>query len=387
MRTESLFKHFMITQVSHLPVLGEDGKLEGFLSKEKLQIEMADFSRSSEELESIPQDYLDSDLSESVLNYFQNFSKLPVLDREGKRVEVWDKPRLLSEYSRMVARKEEMSPSAVSSIQDREEVTGETQNNLSPVHWYMQLILESFGDPLFSTDINGNMVFYNDRFEKDILSQGSFRNSVSFAERYLRDVNRDLFAAFIKANDLDLNANQDKGRVLQTILPNLGYLLRIVTLLQNEKIVGYLYHFQALKSRIQSQNSEGVIFPSLEEAFANQMPLEIVLNETESFYIYQSLVRNQFNVSHTADELGIPRSTLQNRMKFLDLDQKFAKDKEKTIPRKRKASHEPPSSPEPKSQESKEIKKKPSAKRHTRVQTKTKTIAKPKKKTVSRKKT
>lgn len=329
MRTESLYKYFMITQVSHLPVVGEEGILVGFLSKEKLQIEMADLSRSAMDLDEIPMSYLDQELSESFLNYFSTHSKVPVLNILGKQKETWDKPRLLAEYSKSLAKKDE--------VRDSEATTSEPVDAKSPVQWYSELILESFSDPLFSTDVNGTMVFYNDRFESEILSQSSFRNSVSFAERFLRDLNKDVFAAFLKANELDLSASTENGKILQTIVPNLGYMVRIITLSKNDKIIGYLYHFIEMRSRIQSQNEEGVIFPSLEEAFLNKMPLELILKETESFYIYQSLQRNQHNVSHTAQDLGIPRSTLQNRIRFLELDKKFPKsDKEIVVPRKRK---------------------------------------------------
>lgn len=329
MRTESLYKFFMITQVSHLPVVGEEGVLIGFLSKEKLQIEMADLSRSAMDLDKIPMEYLDLELSESLLYYFSSQSKIPVLNITGKQRETWDKPRLLAEYSRSLAKKEEEEDSVVA--------TSEAADAKSPVQWYSELILESFSDPLFSTDVNGTMVFYNDRFELDVLSQPSFRNSVSFAERFLRNLNKDVFAAFLKANELDLSASTENGKILQTIVPNLGYMVRIITLSKNDKIIGYLYHFIEMRSRIQSQNEEGVIFPSLEEAFLNKMPLDLILKETESFYIYQSLQRNQYNVSHTAQDLGIPRSTLQNRIRFLELEKKFPKsDKEIVVPRKRK---------------------------------------------------
>lgn len=329
MRTESLYKFFMITQVSHLPVVGEEGVLIGFLSKEKLQIEMADLSRSAMDLDKIPMEYLDLELSESLLYYFSSQSKIPVLNITGKQRETWDKPRLLAEYSRSLAKKEEEEDSVVA--------TSEAADAKSPVQWYSELILESFSDPLFSTDVNGTMVFYNDRFELEVLSQPSFRNSVSFAERFLRNLNKDVFAAFLKANELDLSASTENGKILQTIVPNLGYMVRIITLSKNDKIIGYLYHFIEMRSRIQSQNEEGVIFPSLEEAFLNKMPLDLILKETESFYIYQSLQRNQYNVSHTAQDLGIPRSTLQNRIRFLELEKKFPKsDKEIVVPRKRK---------------------------------------------------
>jgi hypothetical protein len=333
MRFASIYKQFMLSPASHLPVLGEEKLLIGFLSKEKLQIEMADLSRSSMELDEIPSEFLDKDISESLLAFFSTYSKIPVLDLQGNRIDSWDKPRLLAEYTKLAG-----SESILKEDKDNKERSlsaqpSETSKN--PVHWFTQLILESFSDPLFATDLEGTAVFHNDRFESEILSQSFFRNSVSFAERYLRDLNKDLFAAFLKANDLDMNANQENGKVLQTILPKIGYMVRVVSLLQSDKLVGYLYHFIHLKRSILDSNSEGFQFPSIEEAFANKLPLELVLKETESFYIYQSLLRNKRNVSHAAEELGIPRSTLQNRIRFLDIENRFQNPKLDKVPRKR----------------------------------------------------
>jgi hypothetical protein len=326
----------MLIQVSHLPVLGEDGILMGFLSKEKLQLEMADLSRESMDWELIPEEFIESNLPESFLNYFNHHSTIPVLNRLGQRKESWDKSRILAEYSRSISKKDQLSLEESESSQSINTINKEKSTSKDPIAWFMKLILESFADPLFSTDINGNSIFFNDRFEREILSQAFFRNSVSFAERFLRDLNKDIFASFLKANELDMNSAQNNGKVLQTMLPKLGYMVRIVTLMDNDKIVGYLYHFLEMKNRIASQSESGIVFPSLEEAFANKLPLDLVLQETESFYIYQSLLRNYRNVSHAADELGIPRSTLQNRIRQLDLDKKFPEEGKDPIPRKRK---------------------------------------------------
>lgn len=322
----------MLSPASHLPVLGEEKLLIGFLSKEKLQIEMADLSRSSMEVDEIPQEFLDKDISESLLAFFSTNSKIPVLDMQGNRIESWDKPRLLAEYTKLAGSE---SSQKENSNNDESLKYQSSDSSKNPVHWFTQLILESFSDPLFATDIEGTAIFHNDRFESEILSQSFFRNSVSFAERYLRDLNKDLFASFLKANDLDMNANQENGKILQTILPKIGYMVRVVSLVQADKLVGYLYHFIQLKRSILDSNSDGFQFPSIEEAFANKLPIELVLKETESFYIYQSLLRNKRNVSHAAEELGIPRSTLQNRIRFLDIENRFQNSKQDKVPRKR----------------------------------------------------
>lgn len=388
MRFASLYKHFMLSPASHLPVLAPDQILLGFLSKEKLQMEMADLERSSLDIEEIPHELIETDISENLLSFFNQHSKIPVLDYQGNRFESWDKPRLLAEYTKLVGSK--TSPSFDNTTSDATADSSQVSRNQTetkdeegkkiknPVQWFTQLILESFSDPLFATDLDGNAVFYNDRFEKEILSQSFFRDSVSFAERYLRDLNKDLFASFLKANNLDMNANQENGKVLQTILAKIGYMVRVVSLTQSDKLVGYLYHFILLKASIQDSNSDGIVFPSLEEALANKLPIELVLKETESFYIYQSLLRNKRNVSHTAHELGVPRSTLQNRIRFLDIDKRFQDKKQDKVPRKRnskpesKASNSQKSQAEPKS-------KKPIAKKQNKPKGKiTQAIAKKK---------
>jgi len=345
MRFASLYKHFMLSPASHLPVLAEDHSLIGFLSKEKIQIEMADLARSSLEIEEIPHELIEIDISENLLSFFNSHNKIPVLDSQGNRYESWDKPRLLAEYTKLVGSKSTLNleSEAIDNgstkdnnlLQYKSSSQESDKKTKSPVQWFTQLILESFSDPLFATDLDGNAVFYNDRFEKEILSRPFFRDSVSFAERYLRDLNKDLFASFLKANNLDMNANQENGKVLQTILAKIGYMVRVVSLTQSDKLVGYLYHFILLKQSIQDSNSDGIVFPSLEEALANKLPIELVLKETESFYIYQSLLRNKRNVSHTANELGVPRSTLQNRIRFLDIEKRFQDKKQDPVPRKR----------------------------------------------------
>ena len=42
MKIESIYKHFMVTPVSHLPVVDENSDIVGLISKEKVLMEMAD---------------------------------------------------------------------------------------------------------------------------------------------------------------------------------------------------------------------------------------------------------------------------------------------------------------------------------------------------------
>jgi hypothetical protein len=354
----------MLIPTTHLPVVDLDGNLIGFLSKEKMQLEMTDLSRGLADLELIPEEYLDRELPELLLSIFSRFPKIPVLAISGEKRDSWDKPRYLAEVTKFLAGKEikkeekmedsypgKESKSTISYPKNLKSPDGNRFSSgsqipgsggepselksSSTIEWFSQLILSSFSDPLFATDLQGNSIFYNEAFEKNVLADSMFRNSLSFAERYFRDLNKDVFSAFLKANDLDLNRAQEQGQSLQTLLPKLGYLVKIVSITKSEKVVGYLYHFVKWTSEIRVPGKDGNLFPSLEEAFARKMPLDLILKEVESFYIHQSLLRNHKNVSHTADDLGVPRSTLQNRIKFLDLEKKFPEEAREPIPRKR----------------------------------------------------
>ncbi|MBE8398518.1 transcriptional regulator, partial [Leptospira borgpetersenii serovar Hardjo-bovis] len=75
-------------------------------------------------------------------------------------------------------------------------------------------------------------------------------------------------------------------------------------------------------------------FPSVIDAFFQKLPLETMLKEVESAFIFHSLKAIQDNISHTALQLGIPRTTLQNIIKFLDLQSLYTLSRENSIPRK-----------------------------------------------------
>jgi hypothetical protein len=64
--------------------------------------------------------------------------------------------------------------------------------------------------------------------------------------------------------------------------------------------------------------------------------LNQLLKEVEAGYILKSFKKNHENISHTANALGIPRSTLQNRIKYLELSDKLGRDPESPIPRQKK---------------------------------------------------
>lgn len=332
-KIESLYKHFLMTRASHLPVVNLEGNLIGFISKDRILRELADLGEERPDYEKIPLEILDREMNEGLLNFFKDSSKLPVLDEFGVRKEFWDKPRFLAEFSKLDASSKK-DPKLVDIIEKNEK----RRDSRESIHWYMELILSNFPDGLLSTDVSGNTVFYNESFERKFLPLPFFKDSIEIAERFLRDLNRDLFANYLKDNDLEIESKEHSVYELQSIVKELDAFVKIVTLRNEEKVVGFLYQLSPLAQKVDSLSKKGKIFPDLDEALSSKYPLERVLEELESRYIYETLKRNRNNISHAASELAIPRTTLQNRIKFLKISEKFKEEetgKKKVIPRKR----------------------------------------------------
>ena len=181
----------------------------------------------------------------------------------------------------------------------------------------------------------GVTTFYNEKFELEILARSIFRDSISYTEKYFRELNQDLFANYLKSHELE-DSRKSNVPIIQAYVKDLNLVVRIITLKQEQIISGFLYHFIEPQSRMNRMNESGLMFPSVEEAFQMNVPLENLIQEIESHYIFQKLKKNDENISHTASELGIPRSTLQNKIKLLKINQKFSREISSPIPRKRK---------------------------------------------------
>ena len=324
MKIESIYKHFLVTQTSHLPVINEEGEILGLVSKQKLMMEMADVSLSGIEYEKIPETFLDHEINESILFYFTHHSTIPVLNQIAQKVDIWDKPRFLAEFSRIKKIPKEI-------ISESQKPKEEMNSSKAAIFQFMSSILSNFPDALFATDKEGVTTFYNEKFETSILTKSMFRDSISIAEKYFKELNQDLFGNYLKNHDIKKNFP-----VLLAFVKNLNLMVRIITLKEGELVTGFLYQFMEPSSLLNKMNEKGYVFPDIEEAFAMNYPLEALLNDVESRYIYYRLLQNEDNISHTADNLKIPRSTLQNKIKQLKIYQRFAEKKNSPIPRNAK---------------------------------------------------
>ncbi|TGL10212.1 PAS domain-containing protein [Leptospira levettii] len=330
MKFESLYRHFLLTRATHIPVISEKGELVGLLSKERVHRELSDLGKEREDLDQIPLEILETELNESILLYFKETSLIPVIGIDGEKKDNWDKPRFLAAFTKLESK--QVRDPKLDGIESKLE---KKKENVDSVQWFMELILSHFPDGLFATDVTGGTIFYNESFERDILTKSLFDDSIETAEKYLHNLNREVLASYLKEHDLSLGKEADTN-VLTTMLPDLQSQVRIITLKKEKKVVGFLYHFVSshVGFGVGKTKSE---FPDLDMAFFSKLPLETVLAEMEAHYIHKSLQRNSQNISHAASELGIPRTTLQNRIRFLNLSERFQNNKKErvVIPRKR----------------------------------------------------
>ena len=333
MKIESYYKFFLMTPVSHLPVVGEDGTAIGLLSRDKISREMADLDSTGIEYESIPEHLMSFEITDTIIKYFQSHRTIPVINTFAQRVDTWEKPRFLAECSDLLKKKTQPKTEV---IQEKTEPVAESANKML-IYKFMELILRNFPDALFSTDKDGNTTFYNEKFETNILSKNIFRDSITIAEKYFKELNRDLISEYLKSIDIEESGTINVP-VLQAYVNNLNMVVKVVTLKGEEKIIGFLYHLIEQDVELQKKSMESEEFPSIRSAFDSGTYLNDILREVEYNYILKSFKKNNDNISHTASSLGIPRSTLQNRIKYLGLGEKLGRDPQIPIPRARKES-------------------------------------------------
>jgi len=335
MKIESFYKFFLMTPVAHFPVVGEDGSAVGLLSKEKISREMADLESVGIEYEVIPDHLLTYEITDSIVLFFQTHRTIPVLNIFGQRIDTWEKPRLLAECSDLLTKK---NPPKQEQKTDSIDIDIPDSSNKLLIYKFMELILRSFPDALFSTDKDGNTTFYNEKFETNILSKHIFRDSITIAEKYFRELNRDLISEYFKTTDVNENSSMSLP-ILNAFVKNINMIVKIVTLKGDDKVIGFLYHLiESESDQIEKDDDIQSDFPIIEKAFQSGVSLSEILKDVESTYILKSFKRNNENISHTASSLGIPRSTLQNRIKYLGLSNKMARDPETPVPRQRKES-------------------------------------------------
>ncbi|MBW7858523.1 MAG: hypothetical protein H3C43_09595, partial [Leptonema sp. (in: Bacteria)] len=192
---------------------------------------------------------------------------------------------------------------------------------ISEDDWLSQLILSSIPQPLLATDLNGSTLFYNENFVDRILERGPFKNTLAIAEKYFLEVNRNALAQ-------TYSMGPHPTDLLFITLTELHLTVQIATLEMDRVIIGYLYIFHdpevaGLPHEIMSRLEAG-------------LDLDSIMQDLESGIIASMLRRTGQNVSHAAKALRINRSTLQNKIRRLDVNQRFHRKVEGPVRRIRK---------------------------------------------------
>ncbi|MCB1319343.1 MAG: hypothetical protein KDK34_03765, partial [Leptospiraceae bacterium] len=195
--------------------------------------------------------------------------------------------------------------------------------------WLGEIILSAIPWPLYCQDLQGNTLFYNRAFERDVLAREKLKNSIRLAEAFLLELTRSALA-LAYAEDRE---QESEAGTLTTTSQALDLIIRISYLQKNDRIVGYLYVFQ-------EPGDDNLVPDLINRMVENEEGLEEITDDLEARLIYHMLARHGQNISHTARALRIKRSTLQNKMKRLRLDERFHRQIEGPIRRHRRTREE-----------------------------------------------
>jgi len=296
---------------SLLAIVGDEDELLGFLSRDRLDPLLADLERARAQHEEIPRNLLfRPPFAASFLSQLSSLGQIPVITASARAKESWDQVELLDRVTR--SQKEQGQKTLLKEAIPVNAREGHDQ-------FLGRMILAGFPEPLFAARLDGSTLFFNQPFDEIIIGQTLFRKSLRLVEEYFRELTREELA----------RAYERSPRVekLEIYADELGMLLQISQLVEKDHLVGYLY----------------ILRPLNREALAGTMALlyrtqglETMLDELESTRILAALRANENNISHAAAELKIKRTTLQNKMKRLNLAEKYGYKQTGPVPRKKK---------------------------------------------------
>lgn len=301
LRLAHLLQHFYRHSIPCLPVMDGHEQLIGFVYRSDIDRFGADLDRLQQEHSQIPEWLVRADLAEDALSLLVEKAPVPVLDLQGREAVRWNRTdlyRRIAEFEEHRRAHPVVEAAPVAAPTERE-----TEGD-----WLSRLVLGCIPHPLLATDLNGRTLFYNENFIKRILERGPFKNTLALAESYFLEVNRNALARTYSAGPHPVD-------LLFVSLPDLHLTLEIATLERDRSVMGYLYLFHdpevaGLPHEITSRLEAG-------------MDLDSIMEDMEAGIIASMLRRTGQNVSHAAKALGVNRSTLQNKIRRLDLSTRF----------------------------------------------------------------
>lgn len=330
-----ILRFFYRTGLPYLPVAEEqNGSLvpEGFLSRRLVDFEMSDMERSVQNYDRIPGHlFVPPGELDQVLEGLKTASRIPVLNAQADQIANWDKSDLYravadlrpgdQSFEKPAGEKPAKNPDLPNRSEDqteRQDRQSREGKDDSGGDWLSRLILSTIPDPLFATDLTGSTLFYNEAFTRTILEKPELKRSIRFAEQYFFEWSGRILASVV-ASSKNRSELFDAHRIY---LPELQTSMEIAPLVLDAKSIGTLFVFRS--------GSSGRLNMELEALLWGGNGLTEILEDAESSIIQKTLEMNSMNISHCASALKMRRSTLQNRIKKLGLEEFVRKGKSKS---------------------------------------------------------
>ena len=306
---------------------GYTGSLVGFLVRERLDSEMADLSRARRELERIPDDLiLKSSLPDDLIPHLTAIDPLPVLNLYGEQVATWQPTGTLRAIAVFRDREKERIARAGGATEPVPAAHAAIPTTKADAKgWLSELILAELHFPLFVTDVEGKTMFFNSSFEALVLSRKELKNSIRLAEQYFLELTRNLLAQRYSTGSISESADDF---LLKSRLAQLGLNVEVRPLQAGKGLAGYLYVFRPPAEQGMYEEALAMLDTGLD--------LPRAMEQLEGGLIAAVLARCGQNVSHAAKALGIKRTTLQNKIKRLGVDARYARKVEGPVRRNRR---------------------------------------------------
>ncbi|MEQ9367143.1 MAG: helix-turn-helix domain-containing protein [Leptospirales bacterium] len=322
---------------------GSELELLGFALRSELDQFMADLDRARGDFDEIPPEILIRErVPARALRALENRAEIPVIDLRGEQLANWSEARFLKALAAFRESRNVPAPDAdeegagargagpaagAPDVRGRAAPMTFTASEASGAsganRWLGEILLSAIPYALLATDLQGNTLFYNSRFEETILTRRVLKNSIRLAETFFLELTRSLLARSFEEDPLRKQRN-----ALSTYHEELEARVRVQNLEQDGRIQGYLYIFQ--------EPGAGELFHELVDRINRGRGLEDVIDDVEGRFIYLMLERHGQNVSHTARALKIKRSTLQNKIKRLRIDERYNRKIEGPVRRHRR---------------------------------------------------
>lgn len=321
-----LVRIFFKYPISYIPIIDEnaagDSYLVGFLSRKKILHYSSDKERLSQTFDRIPDIFISKEIyPEHIWEFFEK-SPIPVYNIFAKYIDSWQKNEINYNLKHFIY-------TLQSNIIPEEKNESKDDNIDYEKIKLLEMILSSLPFPVVALDTEGNGIFYNEHFLKEIVDQGPFKKTLALAEAYFKEVVRKVIPDYILKNlntefmIWDWNEYNKKIYITNLVENNQVYAY-LLTFLSNHNVTNSSNIYTVQKDTKMAKTD---LIHLIEEQLKNNKNYDEIIDNLESQIIKDYLVKHHYNITNTANALKIKRTTLQNKMKRLNL-QKDEKSKE-----------------------------------------------------------